>query len=32
MKDFNLKIIKLKILKSRDLYFSNFFQILKILI
>ena len=28
MKDFNLKIMKLKILKSRNLYFSSFFQTL----
>ena len=32
MKNFNLKMIKLKILKSRDLYFLNFFQALKTLI
>ena len=32
MKDFNLKMIKLKILKFRDLYFSSFFQTLKTLI
>ena len=32
MRSFNLEMIKLKILKFRDLYFSSFFQILKTLI